>query len=93
MTDRLSRDRPTFSVEFFPPKDEDGETELWKAIDRLQSLDPAFVSVTYGAGGGSRDRTIRTTSRIVADQFVASRWVSSENGADCPARWQTWQRR
>ncbi|MGD9526038.1 methylenetetrahydrofolate reductase [NAD(P)H] [Pseudonocardia sp.] len=67
MTDRLSRDRPTFSVEFFPPKDEDGETELWKAIDRLQSLDPAFVSVTYGAGGGSRDRTIRTTSRIVAD--------------------------
>lgn len=66
VTQRL-RDRPSFSVEFFPPKDEQGETDLWKAIDRLQPLDPAFVSVTYGAGGTSRDRTIRTTSRIVAD--------------------------
>lgn len=67
VTERLSGSRPTFSVEFFPPKDEQGETDLWKAIDRLQPLDPAFVSVTYGAGGTSRDRTIRTTSRIVAD--------------------------
>ncbi|MGE3285600.1 MAG: methylenetetrahydrofolate reductase [NAD(P)H] [Pseudonocardia sp.] len=67
MTDRLSSDHPTFSVEFFPPKDDNGETELWKAIDRLQPLDPAFVSVTYGAGGSNRDRTIRTTSRVVAD--------------------------
>lgn len=65
--DRLTGPRPTFSVEFFPPKDEQGEVELWKAIDRLQPLDPAFVSVTYGAGGSNRDRTIRTTARIVAD--------------------------
>lgn len=67
VTERLTGPRPTFSVEFFPPKDESGETDLWKAIDRLQPLDPAFVSVTYGAGGTSRDRTIRTTARIVAD--------------------------
>ncbi|MGQ0576007.1 MAG: methylenetetrahydrofolate reductase [Pseudonocardia sp.] len=67
MTERLTGPRPAFSVEFFPPKDADGETDLWKAIDRLQPLDPAFVSVTYGAGGSNRDRTIRTTARIVAD--------------------------
>ena len=56
-----------FSVEFFPPKDEAGEAELWRAIRRLEPLDPAFVSVTYGAGGSSRDRTIRTTGRIATD--------------------------
>lgn len=67
VTERLTGPHPSFSVEFFPPKDEQGETDLWKAIDRLQPLDPAFVSVTYGAGGSSRDRTIRTTGRIVAD--------------------------
>nr|WP_214405292.1 methylenetetrahydrofolate reductase [Pseudonocardia lacus] len=67
MTQRISADRPIFSVEFFPPKDEPGEVELWKAIRRLEALDPAFVSVTYGAGGSSRDRTIRTTARIATD--------------------------
>ena len=56
-----------FSVEFFPPKDEAGEAELWRAIRRLEPLDPAFVSVTYGAGGSNRDRTIRTTGRIATD--------------------------
>ena len=67
VTERLTGPRPRFSVEFFPPKDEQGEDDLWKAIDRLQPLDPAFVSVTYGAGGSNRDRTIRTTARIVSD--------------------------
>ncbi|QYN32850.1 methylenetetrahydrofolate reductase [Pseudonocardia sp. DSM 110487] len=67
VTQRISRDRPVFSVEFFPPKDEAGEAELWRAIRRLEPLDPAFVSVTYGAGGSSRDRTIRTTARIATD--------------------------
>jgi methylenetetrahydrofolate reductase (NADPH) len=46
VTDRLRHDRPVFSVEFFPPKDEAGEAELWRAIRRLEPLDPAFVSVT-----------------------------------------------
>jgi methylenetetrahydrofolate reductase (NADPH) len=67
VTQRISGDRPVFSVEFFPPKDEAGEAELWRAIRRLEPLDPAFVSVTYGAGGTSRDRTIRTTARIATD--------------------------
>jgi methylenetetrahydrofolate reductase (NADPH) len=67
VTERLSTERPVFSVEFFPPKDEVGEAELWRAIRRLEPLDPAFVSVTYGAGGSSRERTIRTTGRIASD--------------------------
>lgn len=67
VTQRISGDRPGFSVEFFPPKDQAGEIELWRAIRRLEPLDPAFVSVTYGAGGSSRDRTIRTSARIATD--------------------------
>lgn len=54
----------TFSLEFFPPKDEAGETRLWSALSQLQPLTPDFVSVTYGAGGSTRDRTIRVTSEI-----------------------------
>ena len=61
-----------FSVEFFPPKDEAGEAELWRAIRRLEPLDPAFVSVTYGAGGSSRDRTIRTTGRIATETTLVA---------------------
>ena len=67
MIERITVDRPVFSVEFFPPKDAAGEAQLWSAIRRLEGLDPAFVSVTYGAGGSSRDRTVRTTARIAAD--------------------------
>lgn len=67
VVERISVGRPVFSVEFFPPKDEEGEAALWRAIRRLEPLDPAFVSVTYGAGGSSRDRTVRTTARIATD--------------------------
>jgi methylenetetrahydrofolate reductase (NADPH) len=54
----------SFSLEFFPPKDEAGESRLWSALSQLQPLAPDFVSVTYGAGGSTRDRTIRVTSEI-----------------------------
>lgn len=61
---RLGSRRPVFSVEFFPPRDDEDEIRLWQSIRDLEGLDPAFVSVTYGAGGSSRDRTIRTTGRV-----------------------------
>ncbi len=66
MTNQAGDGRRTFSFEFFPPKDAEGETRLWNAIDSLQSIAPDFISVTYGAGGSSRDRTIRITSEITA---------------------------
>ena len=55
---------PSFSFEFFPPKDDEGEEVLWRTIADLESLDPTFVSVTYGAGGTSQERTVRVTARI-----------------------------
>ena len=56
--------KPTFSVEFFPPKDEAGEQRLWDSLSLLAGKNPDFVSVTYGAGGSTRDRTIRITAEI-----------------------------
>jgi methylenetetrahydrofolate reductase (NADPH) len=56
----------TFSFEFFPPKDSEGESRLWSAIENLRSIAPDFISVTYGAGGSTRDRTIKITSEITA---------------------------
>jgi methylenetetrahydrofolate reductase (NADPH) len=66
MTNQWSSGRPTFSFEFFPPKDAVGEAKLWSAIESLESIAPDFISVTYGAGGSTRDRTIRITSEITA---------------------------
>jgi len=57
----------SFSFEFFPPKDDAGEEQLWKAIEALEPYRPTFVSVTYGAGGTSRDGTIRVTGRIARE--------------------------
>jgi methylenetetrahydrofolate reductase (NADPH) len=65
--DRLAEARPTFSFEFFPPKTDEGERQLWKAIRQLEPLRPSFVSVTYGAGGSTRDRTVAITERIATE--------------------------
>ena len=57
-------ERMTVSVEFFPPKDEAGVARLWSASSALESISPDFISVTYGAGGSTRDRTIQITKEI-----------------------------
>jgi methylenetetrahydrofolate reductase (NADPH) len=59
--------RPTFSFEFFPPKTREDDRLLWTTIRELESLQPDFVSVTYGAGGATRDHTIEITERIAGD--------------------------
>ncbi|MFV0460233.1 MAG: methylenetetrahydrofolate reductase [Actinomycetales bacterium] len=61
----LASRRACYSFEFFPPADADGERRLWSAVDRLRGLDPAFVSVTYGAGGSTRDRSVRLAHELV----------------------------
>ncbi len=58
---------PALSFEFFPPRTEALETQLWACIRRLEPLAPRFVSVTYGAGGSTRERTHQTVARIVAE--------------------------
>ncbi len=76
MTTPDSTDAPLFaglagdiavSFEFFPPKTEAMEAQLWDAIAALAPLDPAFVSVTYGAGGSTRERTHATVARLVRE--------------------------
>jgi methylenetetrahydrofolate reductase (NADPH) len=59
--------RVAVSFEFFPPKTDEGESSLWNAIRALEGLAPQFVSVTYGAGGSARDRTVRLTERIALE--------------------------
>jgi methylenetetrahydrofolate reductase (NADPH) len=65
--DGPSSKRPLISFEFFPPKTEDMEANLWETIKRLAPLHPSFVSVTYGAGGSTRERTHSTISRILSE--------------------------
>jgi methylenetetrahydrofolate reductase (NADPH) len=58
---------PTWSFEFFPPRSSEGEAQLWTALRRLEPLQPSFVSVTYGAGGSTREGTIAMTERIATE--------------------------
>lgn len=65
--DLLAAGGRSFSFEFMAPKTDADEEQLWLAIRRLEPLQPTFVSVTYGAGGTTRDRTVRVTGRIAAE--------------------------
>ncbi len=60
----LDGDEPTFSFEFFPPKTAAGEENFERALQELAPLEPSFVSVTYGAGGTTRDKTVETVRHI-----------------------------
>src|SRR5205085_7241722 len=57
-------DEPVFSIEFFPPKTPEGVTALFETVEALKPLGPSFVSVTYGAGGTTRDGTVEIATRI-----------------------------
>jgi methylenetetrahydrofolate reductase (NADPH) len=63
----LASQRPTWSFEFFPPKTPDAEPQLWTALRELERLRPSFVSVTYGAGGSTREGTVSVTERIATE--------------------------
>ena len=62
--DLIAAGERSISFEFFPPKDEAGERQLWTTLRELEPLQPTFVSVTYGAGGTTRDRTVHITEGI-----------------------------
>src|SRR5919197_6051341 len=68
----LEERRPVFSFEFFPPKDKQGMTQLKGALDDLAQDQPEYVSVTYGAGGSTRERTVEVTKWIKADLGLES---------------------
>ncbi len=70
ITPLLKAERPTLSFEFFPPKNDKGSSELLKTVGELGSLDPAFVSVTYGAGGTTRERTRSVVQEIMKQAAV-----------------------
>src|SRR5436190_2609286 len=65
--DILAAERPVFSFEFFPPRDEAGVELLFETVEALKPLEPAFVSVTYGAGGATREGTVEIAARLKRD--------------------------
>jgi len=67
IVDQFKPGTPTFSFEFFPPKDDIGFWDLYKTIESLKPLSPTYVSVTYGAGGSTRRKTIDLVARIKSD--------------------------
>jgi len=72
ISEKLKSSSPVFSFEFFPPKDEAGFQSLFEAIGRLKSANPAFVSVTYGAGGSTRSKTVDLVGKIKNDIEIES---------------------
>lgn len=70
--DILKNGRPTVSFEFFPPKDDIGFADLYRTIEALRPLGPSYVSVTYGAGGSTRRKTVELVNRIKTDIGIES---------------------
>ena len=64
LVDLLAKGERSYSFEFFPPKTDEGERKLWVVLRQLEALRPTFVSVTYGAGGSTRDRTVAMTEAL-----------------------------
>ena len=75
--------RPRISFEFFPPKTEEMDKTLWTTIERLAPLEPSFVSVTYGAGGSTRERTHATIARILKETALLPAAHLTCVGASC----------
>jgi methylenetetrahydrofolate reductase (NADPH) len=75
--------RPSISFEFFPPKTEEMEANLWETIKRLAPLHPSFVSVTYGAGGSTRERTHATITRMLSETDLLPAAHLTCVGASC----------
>jgi len=67
LAELIKQGERSFSFEFFPPKNEAGEAQLWNSLRALEPYRPTFVSVTYGAGGSTRDKTVAITGRIAAE--------------------------
>ncbi len=72
INEKLNSSSPVFSFEFFPPKDSEGFTALFETIGRLKSSAPGFVSVTYGAGGSTRAKTVNLVGKIKNDIGIES---------------------
>ena len=68
ITELLASERPLLSVEFFPPKNEEGGAQLLRTAEALRPCRPDFVSITYGAGGTTRERTFKY-AKILRDEF------------------------
>ncbi len=68
----LASGRPSFSFEFFPPKTDEAVRQLSETVGELRTLEPTFVSVTYGAGGSTRERTLEIVSHIKRDHGIES---------------------
>jgi methylenetetrahydrofolate reductase (NADPH) len=68
----LGKGKPAVSFEFFPPKTEAGFTQLYQTIEELKPIDPSYVSVTYGAGGSTRQKTVDLVEKIQRDAGIRS---------------------